>query len=83
MVKLTVVPLVVFACTSKGVVASSPKGNAPSVRFVTVEEWRLSADTKTLTIKTEIKSPDIPADGMSLAFPNNPETEKYQRVEPQ
>src|SRR5215469_10771815 len=34
-------------------VASRPDANAPSLRFDTLEEWRLSADTKTLTIKTE------------------------------
>jgi len=41
----------------------------------------LSADTKTLTIKTEIKSPDMSADVMAAAFPNNPQTEKYQRLD--
>jgi hypothetical protein len=45
------------------------------------EERRLSADTKTLTIKTEIKSPDIPADVMAAAFPKNPQTDKYERLD--
>ena len=62
-------------------VASPPKANTPSLRFETIEEWRLSADTKTLTVKTEIKSPDMSADVMAAAFPNNPQKEKYQRVD--
>jgi len=65
----------------KSIVASPPKTNTPSLRFDTIEEWRLSADTKTLTIKTEIKSHDMPADVMAAALPNNPRTEKYQRLD--
>jgi hypothetical protein len=64
----------------ESLVASRPNANAPSLRFDTIEEWRLSADTKTLTIKTEIKCPDMPAEVMAAAFPNNPRTEKYQRL---
>ena len=67
----------------ESLVASPPHTNAPSLRFDTIEEWRLSADTKTLTIKTEIKSPDMSAEVMSAAFPNNPGTEKYQRLDAQ
>jgi hypothetical protein len=62
-------------------VASPPKANTPSLRFETIEEWRLSADTRTLTIKTEIKCPDMSADVMTAAFPNNPQTERYQRLD--
>ena len=65
----------------ESLVASRPNTNAPSLRFDTIEEWRLSADTKTLTIKTEIKSPDVSADVMAAAFPNNPQTAKYQRLD--
>ena len=67
----------------ESLVASRPNANAPSIRFDTIEEWRLSDDAKTLTVKTEIKSPDMPADVISAAFPNNPRTEKYQRLDPQ
>jgi hypothetical protein len=63
----------------ESLVASRANANTPSLRFDTIEEWRLSADTKTLTIKTEIKCPDMPSDVMAAAFPNNPRTEKYQR----
>jgi len=62
-------------------VASPSNANAPSIRFDTLEEWWLSRETKTLTIKTEIKSPDLPPDVMAGAFPNNPRTEKYQRLD--
>jgi hypothetical protein len=66
----------------KTLTAPPPKASAPSLRFEIIEEWRLSPDTKTLTIKTEIKSPDMPTDVLSAAFPNNPRTEKYQRLDP-
>lgn len=69
------------ALVLESLVASLPNANSPSLRFDTVEEWRLSADTKTLTIRTEIKCPDAPADVMGAVFPNNPRKEKYQRVE--
>jgi hypothetical protein len=62
-------------------VASPPRADAPSLRFDTIEEWRLSADPKTLTIKAEIKSPDMSAEVMAAAFPNSPSTEKYQRLD--
>jgi len=65
----------------ESLVASPSKANTPSLRFDTIEEWRLSADSKTLTIKTEFKSPDMSADVMAAAFPNNPRTEKYQRLD--
>ena len=65
----------------ESLVASRPDANTPPLRFDTIEEWRLSADTKTLTIKTEIKCPDMPADVMAAAFPNNPRAEKYQRLD--
>lgn len=66
----------------ESLVAEHPKVNAPTIRFDTIEKWRLSADTKTLTIKTEIKSPDVSADVMAAAFPNNSQTTKYQRLDP-
>jgi hypothetical protein len=62
----------------EALVASRPSPNAPSVRFDTIEKWRLSADTNTLTVETEIKSPDMPPDIVTSALPN--QTKKYQRV---
>jgi hypothetical protein len=51
-----------------------------SRRFETREEWRLSKDLKTLTIKTEIRVPDMPPEMAAMAFPNNPQTTTYQRA---
>jgi hypothetical protein len=65
----------------ESLVASPPKSDMPSIRFDTIEKWRLSTDTRILTIKTEIKSPDMPADVVAAAFPNNPSTDKYQRLD--
>jgi hypothetical protein len=65
----------------ESLVTSRLSANGPSLRFDTVEKWRLSADTKTLTIKTEIKCPDMPVDVMAAAFPDNPWTDKYQRLD--
>jgi hypothetical protein len=58
-----------------------PKANTPSLRFEIIEKWRLSPDNKKLTIKTDIKSPDMPNDVITAAFPDNPQTEKYQRLD--
>jgi hypothetical protein len=60
-------------------VVSRPDANGHSVRFHTIEQWRLSDDKKTLTVKTEIKLPDMPPEVSAAAFPNNPSTETYQR----
>jgi hypothetical protein len=69
------------ALVLESLVASRPNANAPALRFDTIEEWRLSADSRTLTIKTEIKCPDMPPDVMAAAFPNNPRKEKFQRLD--
>lgn len=63
----------------ESLVASPPKANSPSLRFDTIEEWRLSADAKTLTIKTEIKCPDMPPEVVAASFPKLKET--YQRLD--
>jgi len=65
----------------ESLVASRPTANAPALRFDTIEEWRLSADSRTLTIKTEIKCPDMTPDVVAAAFPNNPRKEKFQRLD--
>ena len=65
----------------ESLVASPAGANRPSIRFHTTEQWRLSQDGNTLSIKTEIKSPDMPPDVTAAAFPNNPRTEKYQRTD--
>jgi hypothetical protein len=50
------------------------------MRLETREDWRLSRDLKTLTIKTEVRFPDMPAEIAAMAFPNNPRTETYRRA---
>ncbi|MBZ5511121.1 MAG: hypothetical protein LAN70_08110 [Acidobacteriia bacterium] len=65
----------------ESLVASPGRTDRPSIRFHTTEQWQLSLDRNTLTIKTDIKSPDMPPDVMAAAFPNNPRTEKYQRTD--
>ena len=65
----------------ESLVASPARAGGPSIRFHTIEQWQLSADRNTLTIKTEIKSPDMPPDIMAFAIPNNPSKEQYQRTD--
>ena len=60
------------------VVSTRAEGRA--MRFGTREDWRLSKDQGTLTIKTEIKMPDMPPEMVAMAFPNNPRTETYRRT---
>jgi len=63
----------------ESLVASVASSNRPSIRFQITEELQLSTDNNTLTIKTEIRSPDMSAEVVGAAFPNNPRTVKYQR----
>jgi hypothetical protein len=60
-------------------VLSQREGRQP-MRLETREDWRLSKDLGRLTVKTEIRSPDMPADIAAMAFPNNPRTDTYQRT---
>jgi hypothetical protein len=50
------------------------------MRLESREDWRLSKDLRTLTIKTEVRFPDMPPEVVAVAFPNNPRTETYRRV---
>ena len=61
------------------VVLSQREGRQP-MRLETREGWRLSKDLGRLTIKTEIRLPDVPAESAAMAFPNNPRTETYRRT---
>ena len=62
-------------------VASPPDASGRSLRFHTTETWKLSGDAKSLTIKTEVESPDFPPEVAAAAFPNNPWTETYHRTD--
>lgn len=61
--------------------ASPPTPNQPSIRFRTIEEWHMSRDMNTLTIKTEIKSPDMSPAITAAAFHPRPQT--YRRTDKQ
>jgi hypothetical protein len=57
---------------------SRPDGR--SVRLQSREDWRLSKDLKTLSVRIEARFPDMPPEIVAMAFPNNPRTETYQRA---
>ena len=59
----------------------TPSGESKATRFRTIEKWRLSKDMNTLTIKTEITSPDVPHAITAAAF--HPMPEKYRRTDKQ
>jgi hypothetical protein len=53
------------------------------VRIHTKEKWQLSADAKTLTIKSEVDFPDVPPDVSAIIAGNYANgTVKYKRVGP-
>jgi hypothetical protein len=54
-----------------------PQANAPEVRIHTKERWNLSADSKKLTIRTDVDFPNSPLDGGIQLL--EPWTETYTR----
>jgi hypothetical protein len=54
--------------------------NGPLARMHLRQDWQLSADGKTLTIRNQIDSPQISPEVLSIIAPNNPWTETYERV---
>ncbi len=54
---------------------------ASPVRMHTRERWQLSADSKTLTIQTDVDFPDFPADISAAVSGSTSGKEKYERVE--
>jgi hypothetical protein len=63
----------------ESVVVTRPQPTAPPVRMHTKERWQLSADSKTLIIKSDTDFPDFPAD-ISAAVEAS-RTQKYSRIE--
>ena len=55
--------------------------SAPPVRIHIKEQWQLSADFKTLTIKSDVDFPDFPAEISGIAAAYGPGTQKYTRTE--
>jgi len=61
--------------------ATTSGADGKPIRWHTKERWKLSSDKRTLTIKSEVDSPDFPPAVMAAALPNNPWTERYQRTD--
>jgi hypothetical protein len=61
-------------------VASRPQPNAPIVRQHTKQRWQLSADSKTLTIQTDVDFPDFPASVSAAVAGDTSGKEKYIRI---
>jgi hypothetical protein len=64
----------------ESVVVARPQSTAPPIRMHTKERWQLSADGKSLTIKSDVDFPDFPA-GISAAVAGDTSgTRKYTRI---
>jgi len=63
----------------ESVVVARP--NAPPMRIHTKERWQLSADSKTLTIKSSVDFPDVPGDASAIVGAYGSGTQKYTRIE--
>jgi hypothetical protein len=64
----------------ESVVVTRPQTTGPPVRMHTKERWQLSADAKTLTIKSDVDFPDFPSE-ISAAVSGTTSTTKYTRTE--
>jgi len=51
------------------------------MRIHTKEQWDLSADSKTLTIRSEVDFPDAPADVSAIVGEYGSGKQKYIRIE--
>ena len=64
----------------ESVVVGRPQADAPPIREHTKERWQLSADGKTLTIKSDVDFPDFPANISAAVADNTSGTTKYTRT---
>jgi hypothetical protein len=64
----------------ESIVVARPQPTAPPVREHTKERWQLSADGKTLTIKSDVDFPDFPADISVAVADITSGTTKYTRT---
>jgi len=64
----------------ESVVVGRPQATAPPVRVHTKERWQLSADGKSLTIKSDVDFPDFPADISAAVAGDTSGTRKYTRT---
>jgi hypothetical protein len=65
----------------ESVVVTRPQQNTSPVRVHTKERWQLSADSKTLTIKSDVDFPDFPGDISAITGAYGSGTEKYTRTD--
>jgi hypothetical protein len=65
----------------ESVVAVRPQPNAPPIRIHTKERWQLSANSKILTVKSEMDFPDAPRDVSTVVGEYISGTRKYTRIE--
>jgi len=64
----------------ESVVVSRPDASAPPVRVHTKEQWQLSADSNTLTVKSNVDFPDFPGELSKVAGAYGSGTQKYIRT---
>jgi hypothetical protein len=65
----------------ESVVVARPQPTAPPVHMHTKERWQLSADAKTLTIRSDVDFPDFPSDISAAVAGTTSGTTKYTRTE--
>jgi hypothetical protein len=65
----------------ESLVVTRPQPAASPVRIHTKERWQLSADGKSLTIKSDSDFPDAPAAVSAAVGGETSSTEKYTRIE--
>jgi len=67
----------------ESVAAARPQPNALPMRVHTKERWQLSADAKTLTVKSDVDFPDAPSGVSAVVGESASGTQKYARTESQ
>ena len=65
----------------ESVVTARPQPNGPPVRIHTREQWHLSSDSKTLTVKSDVDFPDAPRDVSSVVGESVSGTQKYTKID--
>ena len=66
----------------ESVVLTRPPQAASALRMHTKVKWQLSADAKTLTIKSDVDFPDFPSDISASVAGTTSGTVKYKRASP-
>src|SRR5256885_1073259 len=66
----------------ESVALTHPQQATSALRMHTKEKWQLSADAKTLTIKSDVDFPDFPSDISAAVAGTTSGTVKYKRANP-